>query len=110
MKMSNEIEKPNTIEENKYNSINPRYQRSNKKRQNLRYDRKSLEMMKEEIALNKLKEKNNNELNIEDNNDNNISNDSKNKSIKLNKSDNSKDSNDLEKLKNNYIEKIKNRA
>ena len=108
MKMSNEIEKPSTIEENKYNSINPRYQRSNKKRQNLRYDRKSLEMMKEEIALNKLKEKNNNEINIEDNNDNNISNDSKNKSIKLNKSDNSNDSNDLEKLKNNYIEKIKN--
>ena len=95
MKISNEIENPGTIEGNKYNSINPKYERSNKKRQNLRYDRKSFDKMNEGIHFMNHKKENN----IENSSDEN-GNNSKNKNIILNISNESKDSNNLEELKN----------
>ena len=100
LKISNEIENPGTIEGNKYNSINPKYERSNKKRQNLRYDRKSFDRMNEEIHFKKQNEGKNVEISSEENDDN------KNKNIILNISDESRDSNNLEEMKNNYKEKI----
>ena len=103
LKVSNEIENPDTIEEKKYNSINPNYQRSNKKRQNLRYDRKSLDKLNQEILSNKHKEEeeNNNEISKEENNYNN----NNNLNIKINNG--SVNLKDIEQLKNNYLKKIK---
>ena len=45
LKNSKENVSPDINDGKKYNSINSKYQRSNKKRQNLRYDRKSLDKM-----------------------------------------------------------------
>ena len=101
LKISSEIEKPDNVEEKKYNSINPNYQRSNKKRQNLRYDRKSLDKLTEEINLINDKEENSMENNSDENSDN-----SKNRNLNLKISNDSLNSNDLEQSKNNYKERI----
>ena len=104
LKVSKEIENesPDKIEGKKYNSINSKFQRSNKKRQNLRYDRKSLDKMNEEINIIRKNEENYHEISSDENNANN-----KNKIMSLSISKNSQDSNDLEELKNNYIKKVK---
>ena len=104
LKVSKEIENesPDKIEGKKFNSINSKFQRSNKKRQNLRYDRKSLDKMNEEINIIRKNEENYHEISSDENNANN-----KNKIMSLSISKNSQDSNDLEELKNNYIKKVK---
>ena len=104
MKVSNEIENPGTIEINKYNSITQKYQRSNKKHHNLRYERRSLEIMKNDNIFKKLEEGNVKETSNDENNNKN----EKNKSIKLSISNKSLNTTDLEDKKNNYKEKIKN--
>ena len=103
LKTSKENVSPDINDGKKYNSINSKYQRSNKKRQNLRYDRKSLDKMNEEINIIRQNEENNNkEISSDENNVNN-----KNKIMSLSISKESKDSSDLEELKNNYKEKAK---
>ena len=103
IKSSKEFDDPPNIEENKYKSINPKYQRSNKKRQNLRYERRSLDVLRAN-DLNLLKEQNNVESSNEENNNNK---NKKNKSINLNISKESLNSTELKIQKNNYKENIK---
>ena len=104
LKKSKELEEAPKIEENKTNTINPKFQRSNKKRQNLRYERRALERIREDdlnISNENINDENNNE---ESNNNKN----QKNNSINLNISKESSKSADLNIKKNNYKENIKN--
>ena len=103
IKVSKELEEPPKIKDNKFNSINPKFQRSNKKRHNLRYERRSLDVRGNNLNL--LQENKNGE------NSNEKSNNSKNKkniSMHLNISKESSKSVDLQIQKNNYKENIKN--
>ena len=88
----------NIMEKSEFTPSSQRYQRSNKKRQNLRYDKKTIERMKEEKFDSISKEK---ILKISDDEDNNNNN-------KKDISNESINSIDLENQKNNYKEtKIK---
>ena len=104
IKVSKEFDEPPKIEDNKFNSINPKYQRSNKKRQNLRYERRSLDVLRGN-NLNILHENKNGEISNEDNKN---SKNNKNNSINLNISKESSKSVDLQIQKNNYKENIRN--